>query len=897
MKNVLLILKRDLLRLVKAPAALIVVLALIAIPSLYTWINVYGFWNPYNNTENMRICFVNEDAGGTNELTGEMNLGDMIDETLRDNHQLGWAFMSRDEAMEEVQSGKAYAAFIVPEDFTENLLTLFTDDFTQPNIQYYVNEKLGPVSPKVSDAGSTALDETINSTFVKTVSKTVVDKLNDAVVEANGTLSEKDEKVLQKIAAARNALANTGTSLTELNDGIDNAQSKVDSAKGKLDEVNTGIDKVEEGLVAVQDSTKRASEAVSEYTNKVYPAMTTGITKLSDVSTQTSQAINALSADVQSAQVDVKTALEQQKTQLKEAELLLEQLKTSAEQLPDGSAKDAVNASIENLELQIKNSQQQVSDLETISNDVSNNASAIASASSQVNLTTQNTANAMLSFNNTLFQTTLPALTKTLTDISATSGRLQTAVNNQHALVSQISAVLDQVQHSFDAAKKSVEATKSSIDVFDSQLSTLETDVSAFSLSKMLKKIAGDGGLDSTSIGEFISSPTIIEQKSIYELNAYGSAMAPLFMNLTFWIGAFMLLVILRQEVDDEGVKNLTIGQRYVSRWLLLVVFAVCQALLCDAGVKILGVQTVNFPLFVLISCLASIAYLSIMFMLSTTLQHIGKGLCVLLAFLQIPGATGLYPIEMTTPFFQEVYPFFPFTYGINGLRETICGFYGGTFAFCCIVLIALTVASMLIGIFVRPFLTNFNKLFAKEIREGGLFVGEEIEIPTQRFRLSQIVGYLANREDYRAGLKRRADRFAKHYGAFKRYALAVGVILSIVIAILFAQFPYETKPTLLTVWLEGFVIILIVVVAVEHAYDSMERQMNLDTLSDDEIRGLFHERNKVGKTTSDLFNEQRAGKGHVLMDEAMKNIHARDTYANENIKSATEEVLNKNKK
>ncbi len=41
------------------------------------------------------------------------------------------------------------------------------------------------------------------------------------------------------------------------------------------------------------------------------------------------------------------------------------------------------------------------------------------------------------------------------------------------------------------------------------------------------------------------------------------------------------------------------------------------------------------------------------------------------------PGATGLYPVELTTSFFQTVYPIFPFTYGINAMRECICGFYG----------------------------------------------------------------------------------------------------------------------------------------------------------------------------------------------------------------------------
>ena len=47
-----------------------------------------------------------------------------------------------------------YAAFVIPEDFTANLFTIVTGDFQQPNLQSLVNEKMNPVSPKVTDAGS-----------------------------------------------------------------------------------------------------------------------------------------------------------------------------------------------------------------------------------------------------------------------------------------------------------------------------------------------------------------------------------------------------------------------------------------------------------------------------------------------------------------------------------------------------------------------------------------------------------------------------------------------------------------------------------------------------------------------------------------------------------------------
>ena len=174
MRNVLAILKRDFIRLFKAPAAIVVVLALLVLPSLYTWYNVLGFWDPYNNTGNMRVAVVNQDKGGSHELTGDLDVGALIIDALHENDQLNWQFTDYDTAMADLEAGRDYAVFVIPENFTENLLTLLSGDFQQPNIQYYVNMKTGPVSPKITDAGSTTLEETINSTFVKTVSDIVV---------------------------------------------------------------------------------------------------------------------------------------------------------------------------------------------------------------------------------------------------------------------------------------------------------------------------------------------------------------------------------------------------------------------------------------------------------------------------------------------------------------------------------------------------------------------------------------------------------------------------------------------------------------------------------------------------------------------------------------------------
>lgn len=99
---------------------------------------------PYDNTGNLTVCVVNQDAGGSSELTGELNVGERIVDQLHENDQLHWEFTDYDAAMNELKSGRAYAAYVIPEHFTADLLTITTGSFTQPKIEYYVNEKSGP---------------------------------------------------------------------------------------------------------------------------------------------------------------------------------------------------------------------------------------------------------------------------------------------------------------------------------------------------------------------------------------------------------------------------------------------------------------------------------------------------------------------------------------------------------------------------------------------------------------------------------------------------------------------------------------------------------------------------------------------------------------------------------
>ena len=70
------IFKRDILRLLKNPVALVITIGVCVIPSLYAWYNIVANWDPYGNTANIKVAVANNDQGTSNEYVGELNAGD-----------------------------------------------------------------------------------------------------------------------------------------------------------------------------------------------------------------------------------------------------------------------------------------------------------------------------------------------------------------------------------------------------------------------------------------------------------------------------------------------------------------------------------------------------------------------------------------------------------------------------------------------------------------------------------------------------------------------------------------------------------------------------------------------------------------------------------------------------
>ena len=218
----------------------------------------------------------------------------------------------------------------------------------------------------------------------------------------------------------------------------------------------------------------------------------------------------------------------------------------------------------------------------------------------------------------------------------------------------------------------------------------------------------------------------------------------------------------------------------------------------------------------------------------------------------------------MTPDFFQVIYPLFPFTYGINAMRETISGFYDGQWLTCIGVLVAFLAAFLVIGTVLRPYLTNLNRMFAREIADSDMIIGEDVELPARRYRMSQVIRALSDRDEYRTALERRASRFMKLYPQVKAASLVVGIAVPVIVGVVLAQLGAD-KVMILSSWLIWLVLIITFLLAIEFIRDNLSHQLSLETMDADEMRSLIRSRNRftrVKPLEQDVVHENAGGNG-----------------------------------
>ncbi|CAM4178186.1 phage infection protein [Bacillus luti] len=246
MKQIWRIYKTDLRNVAKHWAAIVIVLGLMVLPSLYAWFNIKASWDPYGNTKGIQIAVSNQDVG-SNLRGKDINIGEEIVDSLKKDKNFGWKFVDEKQAIYGVERGDYSASITIPKDFSEKIATVLNENPQKPEIDYYVNEKVNAIAPKITAKGASGLTEEISKNFVKTANGEIFKIFNDLGIDLETNLPSI-EKVKDLVFKLEAQFPEMNTLMDKALDDATRAEDIVKVAQKDLPVVESVINDGQEAL-------------------------------------------------------------------------------------------------------------------------------------------------------------------------------------------------------------------------------------------------------------------------------------------------------------------------------------------------------------------------------------------------------------------------------------------------------------------------------------------------------------------------------------------------------------------------------------------------------------------------------------------------------------------------
>lgn len=734
MKNIWKIFTGDLKKLVKQPFALVIIIGLCVIPSLYAWFNIFANWDPYANTGGIPVAVVSLDKDYTRKDGSVVNMGESVLESLHSNTSVKWVFLdTEEEAREGVEAGKYYAAIVITDKFTYSMYNVFSDDFENPSLIYYQNQKSNAIATKITDTVAGTLQNTINETFIKVAATTIFEEGNSVSDQMQG------DSYVEEFCAD---LEELNDNLKEYSAMIDTFRAGNDRLEAAITHVNYEIPVMQKKLDATTASLNQSSQnlsstrdTLSNFSTNVDTSMSTIQTsledmkkildqsKLADDTAQMTKDLNKVARDTNTLNGQVNNLL---------AALIEQRVQGSVSggdaSTGSGSGNTAAtDAAIEAL----KAMQKELDMMNTVIGSVleSTDEQAAEKAKVNVNNAMNNLKNVIDSCENSvsnmqgIYKNNLvPQMQKVLTNMSDSLNQVTNLVNTLSSTVQNIGVVMEGVGDAVDGTSESLGQIQGVVDGISQKMTDLTEQLEGASEEEMMDILVRFLGGDPDSLGAYFASPVTMETIAMYPVATYGSAMTPFYSTLAIWVGSTILVALVKVKASPKNLKNVQSYQLYFGRYLLFLLLAQIQAAIIVAGdLWLLKVNIVEPGLFFLAASFTATAFSLLIYSLTLAFGDVGKAVCVIVMVLQIAGSSGTFPIELLPDIYQKIYIFFPFPYAITAMREALAGMYGTAYMAALAKLILFMLEGLIIGLVIRIPFVKLNHFVEERMEDTEL--------------------------------------------------------------------------------------------------------------------------------------------------------------------------------
>lgn len=613
------------------------------------------------------------------------------------------------------------------------MYNVFSDDFENPSLIYYQNQKSNAIATKITDTVAGTLQNTINETFIKVAATTIFEEGNSVSNQMQG------DSYVEEFCAD---LEELNDNLKEYSAMIDTFRAGNDRLEAAITHVNYEIPVMQKKLDATTASLNQSSQnlsstrdTLSNFSTNVDTSMSTIQTsledmkkildqsKLADDTAQMTKDLNKVARDTNTLNGQVNNLL---------AALIEQRVQGSVSggdaSTGSGSGNTAAtDAAIEAL----KAMQKELDMMNTVIGSVleSTDEQAAEKAKVNVNNAMNNLKNVIDSCENSvsnmqgIYKNNLvPQMQKVLTNMSDSLNQVTNLVNTLSSTVQNIGVVMEGVGDAVDGTSESLGQIQGVVDGISQKLTDLTEQLEGASEEEMMDILVRFLGGDPDSLGAYFASPVTMETIAMYPVATYGSAMTPFYSTLAIWVGSTILVALVKVKASPKNLENVQSYQLYFGRYLLFLLLAQIQAAIIVTGdLWLLKVNIVEPGLFFLAASFTATAFSLLIYSLTLAFGDVGKAVCVIVMVLQIAGSSGTFPIELLPDIYQKIYIFFPFPYAITAMREALAGMYGTAYMAALAKLILFMLEGLLIGLVIRIPFVKLNHFVEERMEDTEL--------------------------------------------------------------------------------------------------------------------------------------------------------------------------------
>ena len=624
------------------------------IPIMYSGFFLGSIWDPYGQVKNLPVAFVNEDKGA--QLNGQvLNIGQSVEQKLKNNHDLGWEFVDKQQADDGVNSGHFYAVVTVPTDFSAKAASITTAQPQQAVIRYTTTPAKNYIGSLVSNQAA------------EKVKTSVAEQITQAYAKG----------VLENIGKLGDGLETAAGGAATLHGGLAQLQAGAQTYTGGVRQLAVNQRAMANGLARLGDGSRQLQAGLGQLSNGL--PSESQVAQLTNGIKQLQAGLNQLNASVHNPSPML---VSQQNKVQSEAQALAQTMQTSSADLAAAGGTlqtlghDAVSSggSTTITLPQIGQLSQALNKTQTISMQA-------AALLKDLQILTQS-----LSTQQAQLQTGVSTLNNGVNQLAPNATAALNGYNSVRAANNQLLAGSSSLASGLAQAQTGSQQLANGAWLLDNRSGVLTNGVSqladgADTLATKLADASRQLKIQPTGAAtqQQMASPVKSETTKQGDVPNYGYALAPYVLSLSLFVGAIALNIIypIRKTFAEQenafrwwlAKASVTGMAAFIQATILMLIMVYCLGLVPDHPVNFIGAIY-----------LTSFVYMSIVSLLVIVLDNPGRFLAMVLLVLQLGSSEGTFPIQTANDFFQAVNPLVPMTYSIRALRQAISGGLGSSF-------------------------------------------------------------------------------------------------------------------------------------------------------------------------------------------------------------------------